>query len=83
MKVKVHNDGKEKKQSYTAYIEEERVNGSLYDIQFSCRGYGESEKEAIENMEGAARHIYSMIGNMPMEGGHNIMYVDCFGQEIK
>jgi len=83
MKVKVHNDGKEKPQSFEASLEEARYYNFDYNFDIVCNGFGATEEEAIKNMEAAATHIYSMIGDMPMEGKHEIIYVDCFGKELK
>lgn len=84
--IKVHNDGKEKYQSFEASID---IQG-LGDVpalmnanshgNAHVTGYGATEEEAITNMKKAAVAIQVEIARAIAQ---SVQYVDCLGEPLK
>ena len=71
--VKVHNDGKEKWQSFDASLDD-----SKSDI-YLC-GYGSNKEEAIEELKLNIKKKIEELQNINFD---NITFVDCLGNPIQ
>ena len=68
MKLKIYNDGKGKSQSFEAFT----------DV-FDCRGYGETEEEAIAEYK---RLLSEHVNKLVTIDFDDKVYVDFLGYEI-
>ena len=79
--IKVHNDGKEKAQSFRASIT--MLDGDIFEI-----GYGKNEKEAMDNLRASIVVKMVEINNkfdyiLDNFYAKDVEYVDYFGNRIK
>lgn len=72
--IKIHNDGKEKHQSFEASVFNVEENNT------EIIGYGESLVEALYEMK---LKLNSKILELQNINYDNFIYVDCVGKEIK
>ena len=69
--IKIHNDGKEKCQSFEATWDEQG---------FYLQGYGESEQEAIDNLKKERDILIMNLNNVDFS---EVVYVDWKGDTIQ
>lgn len=70
MKIKIHNDGKEKVMSFEASLEHQHLG----------LGFGETEEEAINDLKVGVETLLKELQNLDYS---QIEYVDCFGNPLK
>lgn len=81
--IKIHNDGKEKWQSFRASIDLEIHTKDSFQT-FDFDGYGKDEDEAIQNMKSNIGEAIKAIKNAyDSIDGMLIKQVDYKGDEIK
>lgn len=76
--IKVHNDGKEKYQSWEATMDVNALEG-MYHGDAHLSGYGATEQEAVNNLLSSICDLYSLTLTAykgPVE------YVDCLGEPL-
>jgi hypothetical protein len=72
--IKIHNDGKEKYQSFEASIDSKDID------DYNLIGYGETEEEAISELEVLIDKRIKLLQNIDWD---KIRYVDCVGKTVK
>ena len=80
MVIRIHNDGKEKHQSFESSVEFE-LNQSNVHGNYSMNAYGASEEEAIKNLKDAMVNFQVIVG-FHKNQEDKIEYVDCLGEPI-
>ncbi len=68
IQIKIHNDGKEKCESFEAYLE----------LPIVCE-FGSTQEEALEKLR---YKIGSLIDELNEMQFNNIVHVDCFGKPV-
>jgi len=70
LQVNIHNDGKQKRQSYEAYLDGKASN---------IVGYGASEAEAVENLKIEVANYIMLLQTIDYS---NTVQVDCSGEPL-
>lgn len=79
MKVKLHDDKKEKAQSFEANIAFETDAAHIHQNVFDYRSYGATKEDAIKGLKERVEFFIKNLQNIDFD---NIEMVDCSGNPL-
>ena len=90
IRIAIHNDGKKRDNSFSAYFQEDNLKLNLYSHNpFDARGYGPNAEVAVDNLTKRIEWIikewqavYTLLTETSYFEERGSVEVDCFGKEI-